>query len=70
MNAAAPYTPSSTERGPLNESTTPPMIHWHLTTPFLQFRLVGNGAFRRVEFRARKPVPGDHYVTLVEWSTE
>ncbi len=46
------------------------MIHWHLTTPYFQFRLVGNGPFRRVQFRARKPCAGGHYVTIIEWSTE
>ena len=46
------------------------MIHWHVTTAYLQFRLVGSGAFRRVQLRARKPCAGQHYVTLVEWSTE
>jgi hypothetical protein len=44
------------------------MIHWHMTTHLCQFRLVGNGAFRRVQFRARRRCAGQHYVTLVEWS--
>jgi len=42
------------------------MIHWHVTTDWLQFRLVGNGEHRRVEMRARRG-DGVGYMTVVEW---
>lgn len=42
------------------------MIHWHVTTPLLQLRLVGNREHRRVQLRARR-ADGVGYATVVEW---